>query len=128
MEPQEPPWVEGLHRKYRGLFRDWGEIPWACQVRCNQGWREIIEQLCADLDALELPELRINQIKEKFGGLRVYVNIHPADVGALIERAQVRCAEVCENCGAPGNLRRNSTGWLLTLCDSCEAGRADQRQ
>jgi hypothetical protein len=121
MEPLKPRWIGYLHRKFRGIFRDWGEIPWACQIRCNQGWQEILEQLCAALEALGLPELKINQIKEKFGGLRVYVNSQDPEVRDLVEQAKQRCAVVCENCGAPGDMRKNATGWWLTLCDPCAA-------
>jgi hypothetical protein len=61
------------------------------------------------------------QIKEKFGGLRVYLNGETPEMTAAIIEAERKSFETCEQCGAPGKLRRG--GWISTLCDICARGR-----
>jgi len=84
------------------------------------GWHPILEQLHLDIIAVD-PDYTTSQVKEKFGGLRVYLAScrHP-DVNALIRAAEVRAQETCEDCGAPGRIR-NRAGriWLQCLCDVC---------
>ena len=54
------------------------------------------------------------QVKEKFGGLRFYVNrVDPAVEGA-IDMAEAMSYHICEVCGAPGEPNRD--GWIKTLC------------
>ena len=64
----------------------------------------------------------LRQIKEKFGGLRIYYNVGGAVVDEAIEAisaaeelAEARAMHTCELCGAPGMLRRGS--YMQTLCD-----------
>lgn len=62
------------------------------------------------------------QIKEKFGGLRVYTNFIPSpELRGAISVAEITSYTVCEFCGAPGEERPG--GWVKTLCDSCEENR-----
>jgi hypothetical protein len=44
---------------------------WGRWIRCERGWYPLLAELDADLAAL-LPRYEIYQVKEKFGGLRLY--------------------------------------------------------
>lgn len=57
----------------------------------------------------------IVQIKEKFGGLRFYVDGANLDQEKYIDFAESLSVRVCEVCGKPG--RRRQGGWIKTLCD-----------
>jgi hypothetical protein len=57
----------------------------------------------------------IQQIKEKFGGLRFYVNRGGDDVSNYISFAEQMSYKTCEICGHPGE--RRNTGWVKTLCN-----------
>jgi hypothetical protein len=46
---------------------------WGRWIRCERGWYPLLAELDAGLAAL-LPRYRIYQVKEKFGGLRLYWN------------------------------------------------------
>jgi hypothetical protein len=94
----------------------------------SPGWFDLADKLCFDLEALHASELlRIVQIKEKYGALRVYVR--PCLVSVcpqLMEKARALCkaAEqqsegVCEGCGAPSALHQNALSWWSTLCPIC---------
>ncbi len=61
------------------------------------------------------------QVKEKFGGLRFYVDGGSNELQAQIELAEAMSYRTCETCGAPG--RPRSGGWVRTLCDTHAAAR-----
>lgn len=78
----------------------------------HPGWKAIIDPLLAQADAEGATVL---QIKEKFGGLRFYVD-GSDKLEEMISQAEADSFKTCELCGKPGVLR--STGsWLKTLCD-----------
>lgn len=89
----------------------------------GEGWRPLIEQLHKDLLALDL-DYDLLQIKEKFGGLRYYIqmsdtkSVYDAQE-ALIAEAERKSEETCEFCGEPGK-PRNTGGstWIKTTCDT----------
>ena len=91
---------------------DWKSHPWARDV--GPGWAKVIQPL---VDYAIVHDLRISQIKEKFGTLRFYSALDDT-LDKMIEEAEKLSSETCEACGAPGRVRH--TGWWLCLCDACE--------
>lgn len=91
----------------------WGE--W---VECERGWWPIIAELDRAIAAIA-PDYEVQQIKEKFGGLRYYYGVGDAGfdprIDELIDAAEREAAHTCEFCGAPGRAR--SGGWIKTTCD-----------
>ncbi len=61
-------YAEALRRMLVRIPDGWGR--W---IRCERGWYPLLAELDADLAAL-LPRYEIYQVKEKFGGLRLYWN------------------------------------------------------
>jgi len=96
--------------------------------RCDDGWADVIDRLCAKLEPLIAAEpdpdtrdaLRAFQVKEKFGGLRFYTwsTTTPA-IARAISDAERESEITCEICGAPGGLRKLGPWLLKTLCDAC---------
>ncbi|MFC4469329.1 hypothetical protein ACFPH6_33260 [Streptomyces xiangluensis] len=89
------------------------------------GWQPVLARLHDQLTAL-CPGYRLADVKEKLGGLRVYVDALGSGerdaVRSLIKAAEAEAAVTCEFCGAPGRTRRRGDaphGWLKTVCDSC---------
>ena len=66
-------------------------------------------------------KLHIAQIKEKFGGLRYYIDGGDETIYGMIRLAESLSFTICEECGESGKLR--SGGWMKTLCDKHEAER-----
>ena len=93
-----------------------GDLGTLCDISIQPGWVGIIERLYAKLEALP-PERQpvIQQIKEKFGRLRVYALHVDADIDAAIAFAEGEADRSCQVCGCRGRLRVNS-GWYATLC------------
>jgi len=63
----------------------------------------------------------VQQIKEKFGTLNVYVRKYDDRTQDLIGFAESMSATTCERCGNIGELRKGS--WIKTLCDEHEKER-----
>ena len=61
----------------------------------------------------------IDQIKEKFGGLRFYYHGGDDHVHGMVTMAEVWAGHTCETCGDKGKQRAG--GWVRTLCDRHEA-------
>lgn len=96
----------------------------------GKGWSKILNELYDAVEYLEKTypgtEIYIEQIKEKFGGLRFYYSANvakevPQVVWNMFERltgwAEASSISTCEQCGEWGE-RRND-GWILTLCSKC---------
>lgn len=58
----------------------------------------------------------VEQIKEKFGGLRFYHQGGDEYVDGLVTMAEEWASRTCEVCGSPGRARQG--GWIRTLCDT----------
>jgi hypothetical protein len=108
------------------------------------GWRPLLLNLHEQL--LEVsPGYCVQQVKEKYGTLRVYLYtglLRRMATGSselpepheqerqkqeddaarrLVHAAEEESARICESCGNPGQPRERS--WIKTLCDDCHAGR-----
>ncbi len=91
----------------------------------GNGWRGILLRLHEQIVAID-PGYSVVQVKEKFGGLRVYLRYVPGmddNTGREQIRDAVWAAEeesyrTCEDCGKPG-VKRESRRWIRTLCDTC---------
>ena len=115
--------------RHPGLF---GPPPWLTSQTpmgwgfcCGSGWHPILERLFDDIDRIVAEEgitVSIVQIKEKFGGLRVYARPCPEKVGQRIRIAEQEAARTCEGCGGPSEIR-NRGGYYTTQCDRCNERR-----
>jgi hypothetical protein len=98
----------------------------------DDGWFDILWRLCEDLEPLVAEfeqetgsQFEVLQVKEKFGGLRFYVNCRRND--AIRQRILAAIEEsfhTCEICGQPGKLREDS--WIKTLCDLHDGAQGEQ--
>ena len=103
-----------------GYFTDRPRIKEAGFFCIGPGWNGLVKELIEKAIAAGW-DRQICQVKEKFGGLRFYINGAPEEVWALIREAEEKSYEICEECGEPGELRQ--VGWYSTLCDKHNAER-----
>jgi hypothetical protein len=82
---------------------------------CGDGWFNLIWKLCEDLDSLVPDNFEVVQVKEKFGGLRFYIDNGSDAIYDRIGQAEDESFKTCEVCGNPGKVRGG--GWISTLCD-----------
>jgi len=88
--------------------------------------QEKIDEAKAKLDEETLKVPVAVQVKEKFGGLRFYVNGATDKHWSYITFAESMSYRTCEECGAPG--KTYTDGWHTTLCDvhAAMAGREEE--
>lgn len=103
----------------------------------NPGWHarflkamDCINEILAE-DALWPSTLAIDQLKEKFGAVRMYWHLHPTDgcanavararieseIEAIIAELSSETEHICCECGQPAT--HLSTGWVLPYCRPC---------
>lgn len=94
---------------------------------CGDGWYQLVYNLSKRVDKLLKKESKafqagftVDQVKQKFGGLRFYTSIHSDAIQKEIDKAETKSFETCEECGKPGKLR--GTHWVQTVCNSCGVG------
>ncbi len=62
-----------------------------------------------------VPQVVVEQVKEKFGTLRFYYQGGDEVISGMVRMAESMSAVTCEECGVPGT--RRGGGWVTTLCD-----------
>ena len=85
---------------------------WLGEVR--EGWHAFLKPI---IEACEKENVKIAQVKEKFGALRVYLSgPAPQYIHQYIQYAEWLSERTCEYTGAPGRIR-NVDGWLQCVSD-----------
>ena len=99
-------------------------------IYVGEGWQPIIFALSSCIqshlnfvnrNSLEVAQVKVTQIKEKFGGLRFYYDGGDDYIDGLVRMAEAWADKTCEMCGKPGEKRGG--GWIKTLCDEHDAER-----
>lgn len=114
-----------FERAFPKLYRQGAYLP-------GDGWFKILWDLSAKLEHMieayetenpseDVGPICASQVKEKFGGLRFYLTHGTEEMFNAIEEAEHLSYRTCEQCGMPGEAREG--GWILTLCDECQAKR-----
>lgn len=134
---------KALCEKYPKIFRDRNKsmmetcMCWGFEH--DDGWYDILDSACSNIqhhvdwkrktepfagmtdeEFDEIHQPVAAQVKEKFGGLRFYVNNCDDYVHGVISMAESMSYRTCESCGGRGS--RRSGGWIRTLCDACHQG------
>ena len=78
--------------------------------------QEYVDKLKATLDEKTAQVPVATQVKEKFGGLRFYVQGAIEKHWSYITFAEFMSHRTCEECGAPGETYTD--GWHATLCET----------
>jgi hypothetical protein len=107
--------LESIGGLENGFYSDRDPIKDSGFFSVGVGWYPLIKDLITDLIELGWDK-QICQVKEKFGGLRFYINAASDDVHKRIREATELSYETCETCGEKGELKK-IMGWYTTLCD-----------
>ena len=93
---------------YRGYTREMG------LTSVGKGWAPLVNRVFDKLETIK-GSIKIVQVKEKWGGLRIYTDYSNKELDKVIYDAEHESLEVCEVCGQSGKLRGKS--WYYTSCD-----------
>jgi len=90
--------------------------PIAFGFECGDGWFKILDNLMDEIKKIDVNKsVSVHQVKEKFGGLRFYIEGGNDEVNKLINKAEEKSYKTCEVCGKPG--KTNKSGWIKTVCE-----------
>ena len=91
---------------------------WLEVVSISEGWYRLVADCDAELTAVD-PAYKINQIKEKFGGLRYYIEPSSPELAdqldAIVHKYEELSLRTCEVTGDSGVLMKSRGGWYRTL-------------
>lgn len=99
------------------------ESPFYYGFEHGDGWFDLLDQLCDCIqDYLDrnptVPQVVVNQVKEKFGTLNFYVSGGDDTTRAMISQAGKDSENICESCGSNDRVT-NTKGWIKYLCVDC---------
>lgn len=94
---------------------------------CGSGWYDLILTLSIQIEKIT-EKLRdegvepdylpmVTQVKEKYGGLRLYLTVSTKEMDELISKAEEDSLHICEECGAEGKLMAAYGRFLTTCCE-----------
>jgi len=139
--------IAEIKEKYPELLK-------TARMEIPEGWETLLAQTLRVMgkwlwydgstkkEVTALDFVRVIQVKEKFGGLRLYFDLHSAPHDHLGEdisrqtnerlRGVVDFAEslsytICQDCGEPGVIR-NINGYYATLCDKHHEAELNRRK
>jgi hypothetical protein len=101
---------------------------------CGDGWYNILNQLMGNIQhhidwknrkGEVVPQVTLDQVKEKFGTLRFYYSGGDDYISGLVSMAEAMSGVTCEGCGNVGE--RKGGGWVHTYCEPCETKRENER-
>lgn len=126
-----------LIKKYPKMYQNVGDQePFALfGFECDDGWFRILLNLsrCIQnhIDSTNnwaekypsektkaIEQVKVQQVKEKFGGLRFYYSGGDERIAGMISLAEEICYNTCEFTGATDNVGRNARGWIKTTHES----------
>jgi hypothetical protein len=103
-------------------------LPIQFGFECGDGWYMLLKSLMSSIEWHLDPEhtwprkdrlpFQIDQIKEKFGGLRFYYSGGDDVIRGMVSLAEKLSYEICEYCGSTKNVTQTK-GWITTLCEDC---------
>lgn len=95
---------------------------WTAEIAIGDGWVPLVRTLCRYLvsmsDGQQPGVVRVLQVKEKFGGLRFYVDAPSEAESLVIGFAQTLSFTICESCGATDTVKVEGA-WRKALCSEC---------
>ena len=89
---------------------------------CEDGWFNLIYKTCEKIqkivDKKGIKQPTVVQVKEKYGGLRFYMDETVKETFEAGLKAEEESFHICEKCGENGKFIRGH-GWVKTLCRKC---------
>lgn len=114
--------VEKFPKLFADRYKSAQETCMCWGFECDSGWYNLIYSLCMCIQHYldykpEVSQVVVDQVKEKYGGLRFYFHGGDEYIEGLVRMAEYLSESTCEICGNSGKLRNNS--WITVKCDKC---------
>ncbi len=117
------------------IDKSYNVIKEGAYTQVGAGWHSLLDTFYSAV--AEDPNVYVIQVKEKFGGLRIYFDHCCIDISKsdeelenyicnhdcaslynLVRDLEEKSITICEDCGQAGELRMNRS-WIKTLCNTC---------
>ena len=90
-------------------------------VQCvGKGWEQLVRKVYNAKAGMGIT-VGIIQVKEKWGGLRIYTDYYDAELEKTIRQVGEESTRTCHDCGVPAGLVKKGT-WYQTLCEKHRDG------
>jgi hypothetical protein len=101
-------------------------------IECGKGWYPLIQPVIDYIDDYNKDKddnnmIRITQVREKYGSLRIYTNMYTPELQELIDKAEIESEKVCEFCGSRKHLG-TTLEWYITICYDCMKDRVRRKE
>lgn len=110
-------WTGKVSKNYDYSFTEYDCLYKGWKIGFGEFLLEELRDACLKTDFLN--RLQILQWKEKYGGMRLYVNGAPKEVHDIIHKYEFISEYICWKCGSPEATVVNDYGWYLPLCKCC---------
>lgn len=81
----------------------------------GKGWEKLVRKVYNARTAIGTT-VGIIQVKEKWGGLRIYTDYYDSELEKTIMQVGEESLKICETCGNPASLVKKET-WYQTRCN-----------
>lgn len=98
-------------------------------IECHNGWYDILDECFTKIrednersapltDLHEFGAPYFHQVKEKWGALRIYMSTTTDAIEKIINDAEDKSKNTCEECGKPGTIQCLNR-WYYSRCPDC---------
>ena len=102
-------------------------------IECDKGWEKLYKPI---LDYIEEynkdkkgdDEIEVHQIKEKYGGLCIYLSKYTEELRQMINKAEAESYHTCDICGKHINKPIVEDYWIYPMCKECFDGMNERRE
>jgi hypothetical protein len=112
-------WLQLRYPYFRKFNHKNGVNPYHFGFECGDGWKGILYTLISEIKSLDRESgvvTQLAQVKEKFGGLRVYPTYGAnSEVWKLIAEYEQKSYGVCEFTGSRNSVGMWTFGWMSTM-------------
>jgi hypothetical protein len=126
-EEQEPfsRWLRVSDFYFPHMYEEWKAAPDKVCRECGKGWYSLVDQAEKELATFGVENKHWLQVKEKFGGLRLYFTTdHLSDEVAIKAREAAekyikQASSTCEQCGSDQGIQMSTEDHRATICQEC---------
>lgn len=104
---------------FKDMYGDPAKTCMAFGCEHGNGWFDLIYETCKKIKELDKEDkFYFLQIKEKFGGLRLYCAGGSTEIYKITSQAEDESYKICEECGSKEGVTSEGS-WIVTLCKKC---------
>ena len=112
-------WCKRGQHKYKMLET------WSYNLRIRSGHKQQFRKKLGEWLEKNAPKrylppiyIQIDQVKEKYGGLRFYYTGGDHTIDGMVSLAESLSYKICEDCGSTKDIGYTK-GWIATMCKEC---------